>query len=166
MHQLGKICFTLTLYTELRLLPKISQRWRISLYWPQPSVIRSLIQPVMSVQHSCMCPESRIKCSPLLGVVITLSSITPSSADTHRSNGTNRKSNSRPLPVWHSWPELPSCQTLRSMAWKLDIIALYNYLHAKPLPGLVKFHQYKPIKSIYFITFSRVHRMTVHMNNI
>lgn len=49
---------------------------------------------------------------PLLPVVvITLSTVTPS---TQRSSGTNRKSNSRLLPVWHSWPEQPSCQILLS----------------------------------------------------
>lgn len=59
--------------------------------------------------------------APPLVVTITLSSITPSSVSTKRRCGTNRKSNSRPLPVWHSWPEPPSWQTLWSVVPPLGV---------------------------------------------
>lgn len=67
-----------------------------------------------------------------LVVVITLSTVTPSGASTQRSSGTNRKSNSRVLPVWHSWPEQPSCQILLSApciaGLRLKWLLLYEYM--------------------------------------
>lgn len=101
--------FVLTSCIELKLWRKgRCQTCRNPLYCITTQSIRILKQPVLD-DSTQLCPKSRIKCSPPLLVVITLSSITPSTASTQRSYGTNRKSNSRPLPVWHSWPELPSC---------------------------------------------------------
>lgn len=70
---------------------------------------------------------------PLLPVVvITLSTVTPS---TQRSSGTNRKSNSRLLPVWHSWPEQPSCQILLSApciaGLRLKRLLLHEYMSGR-----------------------------------